>query len=151
MMTGSDQLQWEYDDSWARELATPEEHVRSFREHREKQRGQNHPLWAVAAGRIVGMIGINRHTDNARAHSAEIGFGVTATFTRRGIGRQLVMAAIEKARLLGLKRLEADCFADNVASTTLLGKCGFKVEGVRIGAICKDGTLRDQRLFGLML
>ncbi len=52
---------------------------------------------------------------------------------------------------MGLKRLEVDCFEDNVASIGLLRKCGFQEEGLRVGAICKDGKLRNQRLFAMML
>jgi RimJ/RimL family protein N-acetyltransferase len=63
----------------------------------------------------------------------------------------LLKTAIQKARSLELKRLEADCFGDNAASVALLRTCGFEEEGVRIGAIYKDGRLRDQRLFGLLL
>lgn len=151
MMVGPDQLLWEYDQSWAEKPTTPEEEVRSFRERRQKQHGQNHPLWAIMDGRVVGMIGINRYKDKARDHSAEIGFGVAAAFTRHGIGCKLLKAAVGKARQLGLQRLEANCFDDNVASAALLRMCGFRDEGVRLGAICKNGILRDQRLFGLML
>ena len=97
------------------------------------------------------MIGINRFTSPERRHSAEVGFGVLAEFAHRGIGTRLLTAAIGKARQLGLARLQADCFADNAASIALLLKCGFQDEGLRAGAIRKDGKLRDQRLFGLML
>jgi RimJ/RimL family protein N-acetyltransferase len=151
MMSAPDQLLWEYDESWAKEPTTPQKQIDSFRERRVKQRGENYPLWAIADGRVVGMIGINRFTDAPRRHGAELGFGVIAEFARQGIGRRLVTAAIGKARELGLKRLEAECLGDNAACIGLLRACGFAEEGLRIGAICKDGKLRDQRLFGLTL
>lgn len=97
------------------------------------------------------MIGINRHQDAARQHCGELGFGVAAAFARRGIGSRLLVAALTKARQLGLQRLEADCFADSVAAIALLRKYGFKEEGLRVGAIGKDGRLKDQRVFGLLL
>ncbi len=151
MMTAPDQLAWEYDPAWAEEDLDRQEVIRSFRENRAKRRGQNHPLWAMAGGRVVGMIGINRFTGTMRGHCAELGFGVAAEFSRRGIGTRLMTAAIAKSRALGLMRLEADCFAENAACVALLLKCGFREEGLRRGAILRDGVLRDQRLFGLML
>lgn len=151
MMAAPDQLLWTYDESWAATPMTSEQKVVSFRGMRARQRGWNHPLWALIGERVVGMIGINVPGDAARQHCGEIGFGVAKKFTGRGIGRRLISAAIEKARLLGLRRLEADCFADNAASVALLDKCGFREEGPRTGAILKNGRLRDQRLFGLML
>jgi RimJ/RimL family protein N-acetyltransferase len=151
MMTAPDQLLWEYDESCAKDPTSQQKEIDSFREWRARKRGENHPLWAIVNGHVVGMIGINRFTDPARRHCGELGFGVIAEFTHQGIGGRLLTAAIGKARQLGLKRLQADCFDDNAASIALLRKCGFQEEGLRIGAICKDGKLRDQRLFGLVL
>jgi RimJ/RimL family protein N-acetyltransferase len=151
MMKAPDQLRWDYDESWAKQPTTPQGEIAGFHQWRDARRGTNYPLWAIAGKRVVGMIGVNRCEDPARRHCGELGFGVAEDYTRRGIGRQLLTAAIAKARQIGLTRLEADCFADNAAAIALLRKCGFAEEGLRIGAICKDGKLRDQRLFGLVL
>jgi RimJ/RimL family protein N-acetyltransferase len=151
MMTAPDQLEWEYDDSWASEVLTTDSQIAEFRAWRAERRGSNHQLWALAGGRVVGMIGINRPADPTRRHCGELGYGVVAAYTRRGIGTRLVLAAIAKARQIGVERLETDCFADNAASIALLTKCGFRNEGRRSGAIRKSGVLRDQMLFGLRL
>ena len=151
MMIAPDQLLWQDDETWAKKPTTPQQEIDSFRKRRAKQRGQNHPLWAIADGKVVGMIGVNRFDGLSRRHCAEVGFGVAAAFTRRGIGSRLVAAAIRKAREVGLQRLEAGCFEDNVASVALLRKFGFQEEGLRIGAIRKDGKLRNRKLFGLLL
>jgi putative acetyltransferase len=151
MMTAPDQLLWEYDVSWAKKPTTPEKEIKAFRQRRFEQRGKNHPFWAFARGKVVGMIGLNRFDAPARGHCAELGYGVAAAFTRRGIGSRLFAAAIEKAQEVGVKRLEVDCFEDNAASIALIRKFGFQEEGLRIGAICKDGKLRNMSLFGLML
>jgi RimJ/RimL family protein N-acetyltransferase len=151
LLRAPDQLDWEYDPSWAQKESSPQEEIEDFHKRRRERRGPNHPLWAIAGGRVVGMIGINRRKEPCRNHCGELGFGVLKDFARRGIGYRLVMAAIAKARQIGLKRLEADCLADNEASAALLRKCGFREEGVRIGAIGRDGRLRDERMFGLIL
>jgi putative acetyltransferase len=151
MMNAPDQLLWEYGESSAAEPITPQRVIEAFRKRREIQRGENHPLWAIAGNHVVGFIGINRFKDSARRHCAEIGFGVTRSWTGQGIGSQLLAAAIRKARLLGLKRLEADCLENNSACVAMLRKHGFAEEGLRVAAISKGGTYRGQRLFGLML
>ncbi|MCJ7544872.1 MAG: GNAT family N-acetyltransferase [Phycisphaerae bacterium] len=151
LLRAPDQVEWEYDPSWAQKPSSPRKEVKDFHKHRRKQRGQNHRLWALAGQRVVGMIGINRRKEPCRNHCGELGFGVLKDYARREIGYRLVMAAIAKAREVGLKRLEADCFSDNEASAALLRKSGFREEGVRVGAICRDGKPRDQRIFGLVL
>jgi RimJ/RimL family protein N-acetyltransferase len=151
MMKAPDQLAWEYDASWAEKESSPQEEIEAFRERRRKAKGTNYPLWAMAEDRVIGMIGINRHKAPCRNHCGELGFGVLEAFARRGIGYRLVQAAIAKAREVGLRRLEADCLSENEASRALLVKCGFGEEGVRVGAICRDGRLRNLRLFGLLL
>jgi RimJ/RimL family protein N-acetyltransferase len=150
-MIAPDQMHWEYDESWAKEPTTPQEEIAAFRDRRRKHRDQNHSIFAMADGKVIGFVGINRYMDSARHHSGDLGYGVLAAFARQGIGTRLLRAAVQKARELGLKRLEANCFADNAASIALLKKCGFGDEGIRVGAIMKDGILRDQRCFGLLL
>ena len=97
------------------------------------------------------MAGINQFSDSFREHCADLGFGVAETHQREGVGYRLVCAAIEKARQLGLKRIESDCLTDNHPAIALLRKAGFKEEGLRRNAISKAGQLRDIRLFGLLL
>jgi len=151
LLTAPDQRMWNYDETEPCASTEPQKQVKAFTQWRSRSCGENHPLWAICEGRVVGMIGINRFKAAARRHCGEVGFGVIEAFTHRGIGHRLLYAAIEKARLLGLARLEADCFADNAASIALLHKCGFRDEGSRTGAIRKDGRLRDQRVFGFLL
>ena len=150
MMTAPDQLRWEYDDTWAETPTTARNEIDSFRKW-QTERGDNYPFWAFVGERVAGMIGVNRGQGPARRHSGEIGYGVAAAFTRQGIGSQLLAAAIQKARQVGLLRLEANCFEDNEASIALLRKFGFQEEGTRVGAICKDGELRNEKLFALLL
>ena len=87
MMMGRDQLDWEYDESWvAKEPAADADAIAEFRKWRDKQRGRNHPLWAIDGETCLGSVGINRFDDPSRSHCGEIGIGVTATATRQGVG-----------------------------------------------------------------
>jgi RimJ/RimL family protein N-acetyltransferase len=146
-----DQLAWEFDPSWAQERPSPRKEIKNFRKFHRKYRGQCCSLWALAGQRVVGRITIRRCKEPFQSHCGVLGFGVLTEYARRGIGYRLVLAAIAKARQVALKRLEANCFSDNEPSVGLLRKSGFHEEGLRVGAICRDGKLRDQRIFALML
>lgn len=150
-MVGSpDQTMWDYEETEERPGKPQDEIIRFFREKVLTQE-RNHGFWARMDRQIVGFAGINVFKKSFRSHCAELGFGVRKEYQRRGIGCQLVRRAIDKARELNLERLEADCFADNVAAIALLSKAGFKQEGMRVHAVKKEGSLRDVRLFGLSL
>ena len=101
------------------------EFIKYFRETLKNNKN-NWSFWAKEDGQIVGMVGINQFRDKNKTHCAELGFGVSKKFQRKNIGYQLVCMAIKKAKSLGFKRLEADCFANNTRAIGLLRKVGFK-------------------------
>jgi RimJ/RimL family protein N-acetyltransferase len=150
MMFSPDQMRWDYEDNTAYEQKTDAEILDLYRT-KIMPRTATIAYWARADGLIVGMASLNCFTDTSKAHCAELGFSVRKAYHRRGIGYRLVCAVIQKAREAGLKRIECSSFADNVASMALLRKAGFREEGVRTGAIWKDGVPRDIRLFGRLL
>lgn len=150
MMGSPDQTMWDYEKTEERLAKSQDETIRFFRD-RVLTQERNHGFWARIDGQIVGFAGINVFKKSFRSHCAELGFGVRKEYQRRGIGYQLVRRAIDKARELNLERLEADCFADNVAAVALLSKAALKEEGIRVQAVKKEGSLRDVRLFGLSL
>jgi RimJ/RimL family protein N-acetyltransferase len=143
------QRQWEYETTSPLLNESDEQFLQSWRRLRERK--SQHGFWAIEGPTVVGMIGLHVHDDEPRTHCGEIGFGVLDTHQRRGICFQLVQKALDKARAIGLRRVEADCLADNLPARAVLEKCGFVQEGVRKAAILKDGQVRDQRLFGLVL
>lgn len=149
MISSPGQTKWDYEETKEELGKSPDEVIKFFREKVLAQE-RNHGFWARMDRQIVGFAGINVFKEPHRSHCAELGFGIRKDYQRRGIGYQLVRTAIDKARELNLNRLEADCFADNVATIALLRKAGFNEEGMRVGAVRKKGSLRDVRLFGLL-
>lgn len=147
MMGAEEQRQSDYEVNRSHDNDTPAQLVAWY--HSDPA-PDNHWLWAMDGHRCVGMIGLNQGKGH-KAHCGELGIGLEPEFRRQGLGRRMMQAALAKARLLGLKRLEADCFADNAAAVGLLLACGFVEEGRRPKAILKDGKLSDHRLFGLVL
>ena len=150
MVFGPDQTRWDYEEN-QHLVKMPDDEVVQFYRSKVSSRETSHAFWAREDCEIVGMAGMNRFTEPSKRHCAELGFGVREDCRRRGIGYQLICAVLGKAREIGLKRIECSCFADNVAAIGLLCKAGFRVEGIRIGAILKQEQLRDIRLFGLLL
>ena len=56
---------------------------------------------------------------------------VKETFRRRGIGRALMKAAIEKSRSVGGENFTLEVRAGNKAAISLYESLGFKIEGTR--------------------
>jgi len=150
MVFAPDQTAWNFEEEQEIWTMPDAEFVEFFKEKPSK-RDNNYGYWAKIDGRIVGMAGLNQYEDEPRSHCAELGFGVSEKYQRQGIGYRLVCTAIKRARVEGLKRIESCCFAINTRAIGLLTKAGFADEGLRKGAIQKNGKLYDLRMFGLML
>ncbi|MBN1935892.1 MAG: GNAT family N-acetyltransferase [Anaerolineae bacterium] len=150
MVFDPDQIRWEFEENQGL-VKKPDNEVIHFFRSKVLSRETNYAFWARENGQIIGMAGIDRFMEPSKIHCAELGFGVRKEYRRRGIGYQLICAVLDKAREIGLKRIECSCFADNAAAISLLCKAGFRKEGVRKGAILKQERLRDISLFGLLL
>jgi RimJ/RimL family protein N-acetyltransferase len=148
MLCAPDQTEWDYEPAVFDRSDVARE-IREFRQRPSQER--NHGFWALDGNRVIGFAGMYQLPELSRQHCAELSFGVAKSFTRQGLGYRLVCAALAKAREIGLRRIEADCFADNLGAIALLRKAGLQEEGVRVGAMMKEGRLRDIRLFGLTL
>jgi ribosomal protein S18 acetylase RimI-like enzyme len=57
--------------------------------------------------------------------------GVLKGYRGMGIGRGLLMAALDKARARGLERIELEVFASNQAAIALYKSAGFVIEGIK--------------------
>lgn len=64
-------------------------------------------------------------------HCGELGMGVHPDHRRRGLGRRLASAAVERAWEQGLEKIELEVYASNRSALVLYEKLGFVVEGVR--------------------
>lgn len=117
---------------------------------------------AMAAGRAVhwsirtladdGFLGCCSLTDIDRWHKrAEVGFLLGRDAWGQGLGVEAVRAIVGYAGASGLRKLAARTHLGNRRSESLLGKLGFKQEGLLRGHIVRDGERRDCRLFGLLL
>ena len=96
---------------------------------------------------VATLIGID--WKNRRAtHGIKI---ASKEYRAKGIGTDAVMAIMRYAfDELGLKRLDAGWFEDNIASKRLYTKCGWVVEGIRRQYYFKKGLYRDMVVAGIL-
>ncbi len=76
-------------------------------------------------------------------HAGLLGMGVVAEHRGRGIGRELLRAALENAREMGLTRVELTVREGNAAARALYEKAGFAVEGLKRNAVRVDGRYEN--------
>ena len=86
------------------------------------------------------------------AHVREIkALTVDPRFRRRGIGRALLDAAIERARAEGVRKLTLRVLGHNTPARALYAACGFVEEGDLRGLFFLDGAYVDDVLMALDL
>ena len=81
---------------------------------------------AEVGGAIVGSAGVGRvGSEEKLRHRAEFGIGIERAYWGLGIGRALVEACVECARVAGYVQLELEVVADNERALSLYRSEGF--------------------------
>ena len=106
---------------------------------------------AIEAEQIVGWCDIHAPDLEGFRHLGTLGLGVHPAYRNRGLGEQLLIAAIDEAKAIGLERVELTVFRSNAPAIQLYEKAGFTVDGVRQRARKLDGAYDDIILMSLML
>ena len=105
-------------------------------------------LVAAAAAEILGFLYLER----SRHGFGEIAMAVAPGYSGRGVGSELLAAAIDTARADGMHKLCLSVFAHNEAAIGLYRKHGFVEEGRRVKHYRRaDGQLWDALEMGLLL
>ena len=99
---------------------------------------------------VVGWCDAIPHWAAALKHRAGLGMGVLRSHRGRGIGRALLVACLDKARLSGIRRVDLEVRADNEAAIWLYESMGFTREGRKTFGLCHDGTFYDTIEMGLL-
>jgi len=102
-------------------------------------------------GDLTGWIDFNIGGFEEISHTATIGMGVRKDQRGRGLGEKLLRACIEKAKTLGLEKLELEVFDSNSAARGLYRKMGFVEEGRLRRKRKFRGTYEDLVCMGLFL
>lgn len=85
------------------------------------------------------------------AHVGRLGMGVIREFRGQGIGHRLLDATINKARAIGLEKVELSVYASNEPAIGLYRKHGFIEEGRKLRGRFIDDVYDDVLLLALML
>jgi RimJ/RimL family protein N-acetyltransferase len=98
-------------------------------------------------GEAAGGIGLTLHDDIERV-SAELGYWLGETYWSRGIVSEAVIAMTDWAFVsFPLTRIYAVPFARNLASTRILEKAGYSLEGRLRRSAIKQGEVLDQLIY----
>jgi RimJ/RimL family protein N-acetyltransferase len=102
---------------------------------------------AEEAGELIGWCDIMPHPFEGMEHAGRLGMGVRKDHRSRGVGRELLSIAIQKAFGGKMERVELEVFASNLPAITLYESVGFVLEGRKIGARRLDGATDDLLLY----
>jgi L-amino acid N-acyltransferase YncA len=116
------------------ELRTPDERRQWLAGH-----GPRHPvIVAEVEGAVGGWGSLNRFNPRpAYDHVVDLSVYVERAWRGRGVGRALLQALIERARVLGYHKMVLAAFPDNRAGMALYERMGF----TRVGIYHEQGQL----------
>ncbi len=101
-------------------------------------------------GFLIGGAGLVLN-GGAAEHRAELGYWVSKDYRGRGLATAITRVMVRHAfQSLGLQRIEALTFSQNLISQRVLEKAGFKLEGLLQGYHIKNGILQDACMYGLL-
>ena len=114
--------------------------------------GKTHNRWGIvrrADDRLIGTCGYHKWV---KAHCrAEIGYDLSPDCWGQGYMTEALRVAIRNGfERMGLNRIDALVYVDNVPSVRLLQRLGFKQEGLLRAYFCLDGVYYDHLLFALL-
>ena len=100
-------------------------------------------LVAEDDGKLVGFLVGTVEREIPIYQVREFGFvhdlWVRATHRRKGIGRQMMMQAVERFRAMGVEQIRLDTAAGNQAAQGLFGACGFRPSTMQMLVEIKEG------------
>jgi RimJ/RimL family protein N-acetyltransferase len=105
---------------------------------------------ALVDGRVVGWCDISKSDRIVFQHTGTLGVGVIQEYRGNGIGKALIEAALDKARAIGLTRVELQVRDNNAHALEIYKKFGFQIEGVKKKAILLDGVYEDSICMALL-
>lgn len=105
---------------------------------------------AVEGERVVGWCDAIPHWADALKHRAGLGMGVLYDYRGHGIGKDLLRACLDKARMKGIKRIDLEVRADNETAISLYEKFGFAHEGRKSLGLHHKGIYFDTIEMGMV-
>lgn len=99
-----------------------------------------HVLVAEVEGEMVGNLGLETMISKRRRHVASFGVSVKAASQGKGVGRALIIAALDLAdNWLDIRRIEITTYTDNIGGIGLYKSLGFVIEGEMVDYAYRNG------------
>jgi [ribosomal protein S5]-alanine N-acetyltransferase len=142
-----------WEPQWARDELTRSAFRRRLRHAQREARddlGYAYLIFAETPATLVGGLNVS-NVRRGIAQAASLGYWIGAPYAGRGLMTDAVCAIVQYAfATLRLNRLEAACLPGNVASSRVLTKAGFRLEGRARQFLKIDGRWQDHDLYGLL-
>jgi RimJ/RimL family protein N-acetyltransferase len=106
-------------------------------------RAGNPQFVALKDGRVIGWCDVCRMDRPVYAHVGVLGMGILKESREQGIGRQLILTTLERARQSGFERVELTVYASNQRAIRLYESIGFVPEGIKRKSRKLDGVYED--------
>ena len=90
---------------------------------------------AISKDKVIGWCDITSLHRPIFAHSGVLGIAVLAEYRGQGVGQALLHAALNKAKEIGLTRIELTVREKNESAIALYKKFGFEIEGLHRNAV----------------
>ncbi|HLO81035.1 MAG TPA: GNAT family N-acetyltransferase [Chitinophagaceae bacterium] len=103
-------------------------------------------------GEIIGGVGYIPK-DDVYKFTAEIGYWIGEPYWGQGLATEAIRLLVKKIREQSplIVRVYAEVFDYNIASMRVLEKNGFYQEAIRRKGVVKNGIIRDDHVFVLLL
>ncbi|MDN6884691.1 GNAT family N-acetyltransferase [Variovorax sp. CAN2819] len=105
---------------------------------------------ALDGERVIGWCDVSPVFGHSRAHVGVLGIALLPEARGRGLGRQLLQAAIDKSWARGLTRIELSVRTDNANARALYERLDFEHEGLLRHTTRIDGVYHDSHAMALL-
>ncbi|MGZ3692594.1 MAG: GNAT family N-acetyltransferase [Pseudobdellovibrio sp.] len=106
----------------------PLESVAAYQQGLIQRKGPTY--YAVDGETVVGWADIFPEDNPRQSHRGSLGMGIISEYRGQGLGMKLLKAATDKAREMGLEKVELNVYTTNTNAIKLYKKFGFKEEGL---------------------
>jgi RimJ/RimL family protein N-acetyltransferase len=106
---------------------------------------------AVVDERVVGWCDIQAPWHDTLKHAGSVGMGLLPSHRGQGLGATLLVSCMERAKAVGITRVELEAREDNVRALALYRRLGFTQEGVKARGMRVEGQYVNTVVMALLL